>query len=82
VIFHLFPDTSGVSHHPSLHRSVLKAGQMGIFAIVVINAVDAASYLIVYRFVDMVLTGGGLYLALHYNLVKFIFSEDGDGLTT
>ncbi|MBI5779466.1 MAG: flippase-like domain-containing protein [Planctomycetes bacterium] len=62
LVFHITPACIGV----------FEGGQMGIFAIVGINAADAASYLLVYRFVDVVLTGGGLYLALHYNLVKFI----------
>jgi len=62
LVFHFTPACIGI----------FEGGQIGIFAIVGIDAVDAASYLIIYRFVDLILTGGGVYLALHYNLVKFI----------
>jgi len=62
LVFHVTPACIGV----------FEGGQIGIFALVGIDAVDAASYLIIYRFVDFVLTGSGVYLAIHYNLVKFI----------
>lgn len=62
LVFHVTPACLGV----------FEGGQIGIFAIVGIGSAAAASYLIVYRFVDVVLTGSGVYLALHYNLVKFI----------
>ncbi|MEW6026513.1 MAG: lysylphosphatidylglycerol synthase transmembrane domain-containing protein [Planctomycetota bacterium] len=62
LVFHITPACIGV----------FEGGQIGIFAIVGIGSADAASYLLVYRFVDVVLTGSGLYLALHYNLVNFI----------
>ena len=51
---------------------IFEGGQIGIFAIVGIGAVDAASYLLVYRFVDLIIIGTGLYLAIHYNLVRFV----------
>jgi uncharacterized protein (TIRG00374 family) len=67
LVFHVTPACIGV----------FEGGQMGIFAIIginnpAINTTDAASYLLICRFVDLVLTGGGVYLAIHYNLVKFI----------
>jgi len=62
LVFHVTPACIGV----------FEGGQIAIFAIVGIDAVDAASYLIIHRFVDLVLTSSGIYLAIHYNLVKFI----------
>ncbi|MDI6733758.1 MAG: lysylphosphatidylglycerol synthase transmembrane domain-containing protein [Planctomycetota bacterium] len=49
-----------------------EGGMIGIFALVGIDAVDAVSYLLVCRFVDLLFTGSGIYLAIHYNLVNFI----------
>ncbi|MEK7309387.1 MAG: lysylphosphatidylglycerol synthase transmembrane domain-containing protein [Planctomycetota bacterium] len=62
LVFHVTPGAIGV----------YEGGQIVIFKIVGIGADDALSYLVICRFVDLVLTGGGFYLAIHYNLVKFI----------
>jgi uncharacterized protein (TIRG00374 family) len=62
LVFHFTPAAIGV----------YEGGQIVIFKIIGIGADDALSYLVICRFVDLVLTGGGFYLAIHYNLVKFI----------
>ena len=62
LVFHVTPGAIGV----------FEGGQIVIFKIVGIGAEDALSYLVICRFVDLVLTGSGVYLAIHYNLVKFI----------
>lgn len=54
---------------------IFEGGQIGIFAIVGISAVDTASYLLVYRLIDLIMIGSGIYLAIHYNLVKFVSAK-------
>ena len=62
LVFHITPGCVGI----------FEGGQIWIFNLIGINMGDAASYLLVYRFVDLLITGGGIYLAIHYNLVKFV----------
>lgn len=54
---------------------MFEGGQIGIFALVGIGTSDVASFLLVYRFVDLLITGSGIYLAIHYNLVKFVSAK-------
>jgi uncharacterized protein (TIRG00374 family) len=51
---------------------IFEGGQIGIFAIIGIDAVDALSYLFIYRFVDLLLVGAGIYMAIHYNVIRFV----------
>jgi len=62
LVFHITPGCIGV----------FEGGQMGIFKIIGIDDGVAVAYLLIYRFVDLLTTGAGVYLAIHYGLVKFV----------
>lgn len=49
---------------------IYEGGQIGIFALIGIDAVDAATYLVIVRFTDLLIVGAGLYMALHFSLIR------------
>lgn len=51
---------------------IFEGGQVAIFQLLNISIGDAASYVLIYRFVDLLITGTGIYLALHYGLLRIV----------
>lgn len=49
---------------------IYEGGQIGIFALIGIDAADAATYLVIVRFTDLLIVGTGLYMALHFSLIR------------
>ncbi|MBI4712749.1 MAG: flippase-like domain-containing protein [Planctomycetes bacterium] len=53
-----------------------EGGQIGILhGLIGIEFADAVTYLVIVRFVDLILVGSGIYLALHYSLVRFVHAH-------
>jgi uncharacterized protein (TIRG00374 family) len=49
---------------------IYEVGQIGIFALVGVDPVDAATYLVIVRFVEFLIIGLGVYMAIHFGLVR------------
>ncbi|MFH1227917.1 MAG: lysylphosphatidylglycerol synthase transmembrane domain-containing protein [Planctomycetota bacterium] len=49
---------------------IYEGGQIGILALVGILPEDAATYLVIVRFTDLLIVGTGIYMAVHFGLIR------------
>ncbi|MFA5795475.1 MAG: lysylphosphatidylglycerol synthase transmembrane domain-containing protein [Candidatus Brocadiia bacterium] len=49
---------------------IYEGGQIGIFSLVGILPGDTATFLVIVRFTDLLVVGAGLYMAVHFGLIR------------